>query len=48
MACPLALGPGLPAPYRLMQQELYRRAWEEAAAVVRPSILERCAAALAN
>jgi hypothetical protein len=48
MACPLALGVGLPSPYRMVQEELYRRAWEEARAVVRPSILERYAAALTN
>jgi hypothetical protein len=48
MACPLVLTQGLPSHGHLVQQELYRRAWEEARAVVRPSILERYAAALTN
>jgi hypothetical protein len=48
MACPLVLGQGLPNHTRLVQEEVYRRAWEEARAVLRPSILERCAAALTN
>ena len=30
MACPLVLGSALPNPYRVVQEELYRRAWEEA------------------
>jgi len=46
MACPLS--PVLGGPCRAVQEELYRRAWEEARAVLRPSILERCAAHLAN
>jgi hypothetical protein len=41
MLCPVALLPGLPLEQWLWQQHVYRAAFEEAQAVVRPSLVER-------
>jgi hypothetical protein len=41
MACPVILQQGMAADQQAWQHELYQRAMEEAAAVVRPSIMER-------
>ena len=41
MLCPFACLPGLPLEQWLWQQYLYRCAFEEAQAVVRPSLIER-------
>ena len=48
MACPLALHPGVSEGQRALQQQLYHWAMEQAAAVVRPSIVERWQADLLN
>jgi hypothetical protein len=48
VACPVALRQGLSAATLAWQQQIYQRAWEEAHAVVRPSVLERLQAGLLN
>ncbi len=48
MACPVVLQQGIAADQQAWQQELYQRAMEEAAAVVRPSIVERWQADMLN
>jgi hypothetical protein len=49
MACPLALRQAVPPGPWNWQQEVYRRAYQEALAVVRPSVVERLqASASAN
>jgi len=48
VACPAVLRQGLSAMTLAWQQALYQRAWEEARAVVRPSVLERLQAGLLN
>jgi hypothetical protein len=48
MACPVVLQQGLAADQQAWQHELYQRAMEEAAAVVRPAIMERWQADVLN
>jgi hypothetical protein len=48
MACPVVLQQGLAADQQAWQHELYQRAMEEAAAVVRPAIMERWQADILN
>ena len=48
VACPAVLQQGVAAEQQAWQQQLYQRAREEAAAVVRPSIAERWQANLMN
>lgn len=48
MACPMVLLQGMAADQQAWQHELYQRAMEEAAAVVRPPIMERWQTDLLN
>jgi hypothetical protein len=48
VACPAVLRQGLSPAVLTWQQHLYQRAWEEARAVVRPSVVERLQAGLLN
>ncbi len=48
MACPVVLVQSQPPTQVLWQHQLYQRAYAEAQAVVRPSILERLQAFLEN
>jgi len=48
MACPVVLQQGMGADQRAWQHELYQRAMEEAAAVVRPPITARWQADILN
>jgi hypothetical protein len=48
VACPMVLQQGVAAEQQAWQRQLYQRAMEEAAAVVRPSIVERWQSNLMN
>jgi hypothetical protein len=48
VACPAILQQGVAVEQQAWQHQLYQRAMEEAAAVVRPSIVERWQANLMN
>jgi hypothetical protein len=48
MACPVVLQQGVAAEQQAWQRQLYQRAMEEAAAVVRPSIMDRWQADILN
>jgi hypothetical protein len=48
MACPAVLRQGVAAEQQAWQRQLYQRAMEEAAAVVRPPIMERWQADILN
>jgi hypothetical protein len=48
MACPVVLQQGMAADQQAWQHELYQRAMEEAAAVVRPPIMDRIQADILN